>query len=222
MSINPAVRTGRALILAGIPVVMAFLAGMAASLAIGDGAYPSPFTEQDTILDWLANNADAARIMSLTQLISALALLVFGSRLAESLRRRGTDTHAAIVQSAGVLSAAMLAVSALLEWVAVRPDVLASGSAARLVHDLSFLTGGPAHVAALGLMIGAASIGLSGAIPRWLTVFGAILGAIGILSVASLMSESAAYLLPIARFGGFVWIVASTLVLLKRDRPAVI
>ncbi|GLZ81111.1 hypothetical protein Afil01_59180 [Actinorhabdospora filicis] len=215
-------RTGRSLILAGIPVVMAFLVGMIAALAIGDGAYPSPFLDQDVILDWLSKNSDAAQIMSLTQLISALALLVFSARLAESLRQRDNVAHAAIVQSAGAVSSLMLAMSALLEWVAVRPDVLTSAPAARLVHDLSFLTGGPGHVAALGLMIGTAALGLakSRTIPSWLTVLGAIVGVAGILSVASLMTETAAYLLPIARFPGFIWIVGATVVLLKRDKVA--
>lgn len=211
-------RTGRTLILAGIPTVMAFVVGMVAALAVGDGAYPSPYLDQDVILGWLSKNAGAAQIMSLTQLISALALLVFSARVAESLRQRDAVAHAAIAQSAGVVSAAMLAVSALLEWAAVRPDILASAPAARVVHDLSFLTGGPAHVAALGLFIGTASLGLGAVLPRWLTILGTIVGAAGVLSVATLMTETAAYLLPIARFPGFVWIVGTTLVLLNRDR----
>ncbi|GIG68474.1 hypothetical protein [Phytomonospora endophytica] len=120
-------RNGRVLIYAGLPVVGAFAAGLVGAVLIGDGTYPSPFAAQDEIIGWLSGNAPAARLMSVTQLVSALALLVFGARLAESLRSRGSGAYAAVTQSAGVAAAVMLALSALLEWVAVRPDVLAAG-----------------------------------------------------------------------------------------------
>lgn len=213
---------GRALIYAGLPVVGAFVAGFAGALLIGEGTYPSPFGEQDQILAWLSGNAPAARLMSITQVVSALALLVFSSRLAESLRSRGSGVYASVTQSAGAAAAIMLAISAMLEWVAVRPDVLASAPAARLVHDLSFLTGGPGNVAATSLMIGAATLGLTGtgALPNWLRVLGLAVGVVGLASVTSLMSEPAAFLLPIGRFPGLVWIAATAVVLGAREKAA--
>jgi hypothetical protein len=48
-------------------------------------------------------------------------------------------------------------------------------------------------------------------------------GAVGLASVASLMSEPAAFLLPIARFPGLVWIAATAVVLGAREgRRAVV
>jgi len=217
-------RNGRALIYAGLPVVGAFVAGFVGAHLIGEGTYPSPFGEQDEILNWLSGNAPAARLMSITQVVSSLALLVFSARLAESLRSRGSGVYAAVTQSAGAAAAMMLAVSAMLEWVAVRPDVLASAPAARLVHDLSFLTGGPGNVAASSLMIGAATLGFAATstLPRWLHVLGTAVGVVGLVSVTSLMSETAAFLLPIARFPGLVWIAATAVVLGTREAAAAV
>jgi hypothetical protein len=59
---------------------------------------------------------------------------------------------------------------------------------------------------------------LVGLIPRWLAFAGLILAAIAELSTLTLLLDGAAFLLPIARFLGFAWLIAVGF-LLPQTRP---
>ncbi len=78
------------------------------------------------------------------------------------------------------------------------------------MRDLVFVTGGVGHVAPLGLLVaGIAVPSLVGRLlPRWLAWLGIGLALIAELSTLSLLTPAAMVALPIARFGGFAWLIA--------------
>jgi hypothetical protein len=90
----------------------------------------------------------------------------------------------------------------------------------RATFDLAFLTGGPAHVLWLAPFIGASSVAAltTPIFPRRVAWLGVAAATVSLLSVASLILEQAQYLLPIGRFGGFIWIIAVS-VALARGQP---
>jgi hypothetical protein len=55
-------------------------------------------------------------------------------------------------------------------------------------------------------------------LPRWLVWFGIFVAAAGELSTLSLVSYAANFAIPIARFGGFIWLVAVAAKLPKTPR----
>jgi hypothetical protein len=59
--------------------------------------------------------------------------------------------------------------------------------------------------------------GLTRRLPRWLMWFGIALGVVAELSALSLLVDVAAFLLPLARFPGFAWLMCVSL-LLPRSR----
>ena len=83
------------------------------------------------------------------------------------------------------------------------------------LRNLNFLSGGAAHVASLGLFVGAASIAASRAraLPRWILWLGILAAALSILSLVSLVWFPATILLPLGRLLAFVWSIAVGLVL---------
>jgi hypothetical protein len=91
---------------------------------------------------------------------------------------------------------------------------------ARLLQLLAFATGGPGHVVPLGLLLAGASItgGLTRRLPRWLMWFGIVLAAFAELSTLTLILEPAVFLLPLARFPAFIWIICVA-ALLPSQRP---
>ena len=204
--------------LLGMATVPLFMMGVGVSTLMAGSTYPSPFTAQDDIVAWMAANQAATVVMAVTQVLSALALLVFASNLASVVRAKSSDATARLVSGAGTLAAGFLVLSAMFSWVAARPEVVASPVAVRLVHDLSFLAGGPANVVAFGVMAGAASLALVRTLPRGIAVLGMAAGAVSVLSVASLASEAAAYLLPIGRFPAFAWLALTALALSRRTK----
>ena len=74
-----------------------------------------------------------------------------------------------------------------------------------------FLTGGPAHVVTLGLLVaGMAVPGLIlGLMPRPLAVAGLVIAVLAELTTLVLVWTELGFLLPIARLGALIWLVAA-------------
>jgi hypothetical protein len=99
----------------------------------------------------------------------------------------------------------------LYSWILSVPDVVSASAA--LVHALyflSFLFGGVAFAVGFGLLAAGVSITsyFRHLLPVWLVAFGLAIAVAGELSSLSLIWYPASFLLPIARFGGFVWLLA--------------
>lgn len=88
------------------------------------------------------------------------------------------------------------------------PEVLTQPAPFLALHDLVFLTGGPGHIVPFGPL------------PRWLAVAGLVLAVVAEASTLTLLGDAAAYLLPIARFGGLAWLIAAGVLLPPRRLPA--
>jgi hypothetical protein len=90
----------------------------------------------------------------------------------------------------------------------------------RALHDLSFLTGGVAHVVFLGLLIAGIAVPglLLGLLPRAVAIAGLAIAVVAEVAVVSLLWDGAAVLLPVARFPGLMWLVLAGL-WLPRRRP---
>jgi hypothetical protein len=88
------------------------------------------------------------------------------------------------------------------------------------VADLTFASGGPAHVVFLGLLLGGVAVPglLLGLLPRPLAVAGLVLAVLAELTFLTLVWSALTPLLPVARFAGLAWLIAAGFLLPKR-RP---
>jgi hypothetical protein len=98
----------------------------------------------------------------------------------------------------------------LLTWVLSVPDVTASVATLRAIHFLSFLSGGVAFSVGFGLLAAGVSVTslFAKLLPRWIVVLGLVIAIAGEFSTFSLLARPATILLPITRFGGFIWLLA--------------
>jgi hypothetical protein len=121
-----------------------------------------------------------------------------------------TAPGATIALAGGVAAAALLALSGLLQWSLGRPAVRTAEPLVRALHDLSFLTGGPAHVVFLGLLVAGVAVPglLLGLLPRTLAVAGLVIAAIAELATLALVWPQLSVLIPVARFPGLLWLIA--------------
>jgi hypothetical protein len=104
-----------------------------------------------------------------------------------------------------------------------QPGVADSAATVRALHLFAFATGGPGHVVPLGLLLAGVAVpaGLMRFLPRWTMTFGLVVAGIAELSTLSLLVPAAAFLLPIARFPAFIWILtAGALLPQSRRRSA--
>jgi hypothetical protein len=209
-------------LLAGVHTAL-FLAGIAVTVAAASGGpFPTPFASEDLARAFFSGHAGAVRWVAFLQFGSAIPLGLFTATVVSRLRFLGITAAGVFISLFGGLAASFfLALSALAQWVLTQPGVVDS-EAFRVLHLLMFATGGPGFVVPFGLLMAGVSItaGITRWIPKWLMAFGVVLAVIAELSSLTLVWPPAAYLLPVARFGGLVWLLCVGVLLPKTRRQA--
>lgn len=197
------------------------LAGVAGGAALAGQTFPSPYADPELIRAYFATAAAATTIGGTAVFASAVPLSIYAATVHARLRRLGvTAPGATIALAGGLVAAALLALSGLLQWTLGRPAVLAAEPVVRALHDLSFLTGGPAHVVFLGLLVAGVAVPglLLGLLPRTLAAIGLVIAAVAELSTLALLWPELSILIPLGRFPALVWLVVVGF-LLPRERP---
>jgi hypothetical protein len=194
-----------------------FVGGLAVATALAGGdTFPSPFGSAATAASYFRDHRDAVRVSAFTQFGAAVPLAIYAATVSTRLRNsriRVPGTTIALV--GGVLAAAMLALSGLLCWVLSRVEVTGSTGAFRVLHDLSFATGGVAHVVFLGLLVAGIAVPglLANLLPRPLAWTGLVIAVMAELASLALLVDGVAILVPIGRFTTLGWLVVVGFVL---------
>jgi hypothetical protein len=207
---------------AGIGFVAVFLIGLIISSALTTGRWPMPGASADAVLAFFLANPQAIAVTAFTQVLAAIPLAVFSS----GLSRTFGGMPAPQLTVAGALAAGTLLVSGALSGALTNPAVAGQPALAAVLAYLTFLVGGPVHVVALALLLGTTAVAgrLSGRLPGWLTTFGFVVAALGVLSSVNLLMPAppplaVAVFIPAGRFLGFAFIVAAVFAL-RRNRAA--
>ncbi|HEY0454000.1 hypothetical protein [Actinophytocola sp.] len=200
-------------VLTGVVFVLLWLAGTFVPGA-SDVAFPRPTDDMETVRRSIEASASTLEKGAGLQILAGIALLWFAATFAGYLRRRGANAE--LVLAGGVTAAATLLFSAAGN-VAMGTDLATNAVSAQLLYQLSFWTGGPIHVAALGTMIAAGA--LASGLPKWVTVPGIVIGGLGMLASFSALVSQMTLFTPIGRFLGFFWILVATIMIAAR-RPA--
>jgi hypothetical protein len=205
----------------GVVFTALFLIGLILATALAGRTYPSPFVPDDVVLRYFADQHTAVRISGFFQFAAAVPLSIYAATASARLHNLGVRAPGAtIALVGGVIAAAMQALSGLVSWALAQPAVSGDGTLVRALNYLGFAVGGPATVVFLGLLLAGVAVPglLVGLLPRWLALAGLVLAAIAELSTLTLLLDGAAFLLPIARFLGFAWLIAVGF-LLPQSRP---
>jgi len=211
---------GPSLVVLALVSVALMLLALAVSAALG-GVIPSPFGDPAGIEHYFRTQSDAVRATGVLLFGSSVPLAIYAATASARLRQLGvTAPGATIALVGGVLAAGTLALSGLLEWTLSRPAVRVDGALVRALHDLAFLTGGPAHVVFLGLLVAGVAVPglLLGLLPRPLAVTGLVIAVLAELAFLLLIWPGASPALPLVRFGALGWLIAAGLQLPHR-RP---
>ena len=200
--------------LVGLAVVstVLFLAGLIVSTAIAGRTYPSPFASASSIVEYFRAHRDAVRVGAFFQFVSAVPLLIYAATASARLRNLGIRAPGATIALAGgVASAAFLSLSALTSWTLSQAAVTTVNPVVRALHGLAFATGGPGFAVPFGLLIAGMAVpaAFGRLLPNWLWTAGLAIALVAELSTLALLLDGAAFLLPIARFGGLLWLVVA-------------
>ena len=173
---------------------------------------PLPYGADSAIQAYVRAEPVAVQVIAVAVFASSVPLAIYAATASARLRQLGvTAPGATIALAGGILAAGALGLSGLVAWTLSRPEVSADESPVRVLYYLVFLTGGPAHVVTLGLLVaGMAVPGLIlGLLPRPLAVAGLVIAVLAELTTLVLVWTELGFLLPIARLGALIWLVAA-------------
>jgi hypothetical protein len=194
-----------------------FAASLVATNVLSGSHFPSPFQPAEESLAYFREHGKAVGLGAFLQFGAAIPLGIFTATVASRLRFLGVEAAGVFIALFGGFAAAgSLAWSALVRWVLAQPDT-AGGH--RVLHLLAFAFGGPGYIVPFGLLVAGVAVtsGLHRLVPKWLMWTGVALALVAELSALSLPFSRVAYLLPLARFPGFLWLIAVG-ILLPRAR----
>ena len=213
MAINEARHRGPHLGAVSLVYTLLFLASLVVTGIMTRGGHiPSPFQAADQSQTFFLQNSAAMRMSAFLQFGAAIPLGIFTATVVSRLQFLGMNVAGVFISLFGGSAASVfIAISASLQWVLSQPGVALNTTATRVLHLASFISGGPGVVVPLGLLVAGISVisAFTRFLPRWLVVLGFIVAVAAELSSLSLVSTAFIYLLPVARFLGFVWIIAT-------------
>jgi hypothetical protein len=122
----------------------------------------------------------------------------------------------------GLLTTVNMVVGCMIAWTMVFPGVAADEGVLRALYYMGFALGGVGYSVPMGLLIAGIAVpsGYMRLLPRWMLVFGFILGVIGETSCLALLSPAMTALIPLTRFPGFIWLMIAGFMLASTGSPA--
>jgi hypothetical protein len=174
--------------------------------------YPSPFWPSSRIERFFAENSAAVRALGTVHTLIALSLLSFGTSATGLLREDAGESVPFFWAALGgvIVASAFFMLSAILVWALSRPAIAESPPLLRTVHDLAYLAGGPAHVLAVAVFLGANSFAIfaTDVLPDWIAWLGIVGAGASGLAVVTMLWQPAAWMLPLARVLLAAWILS--------------
>jgi hypothetical protein len=208
---DPARHRGPSLLAVAITYAVLFVASLVVSGAMAGGQhFPSPFQPAEQSSRFFAEHAKAVQVMAFLQFGAAVPLGIFAATASSRVQFLGMKVAGINIAFFGGIGAFFaLTLSSWGEWILSQPGLLESAATVRAFHLLCFTAGGPGYVVPFGLLVAGISLvaGLQQFIPRWLMTFGLATAVVAELSTLVLIIPAAGYLLPLARFPGFVWMI---------------
>lgn len=182
-----------------------------------------PTDDAASVLAILQTDQVAATVSAMLLVASAAPLAVWTAAVNHRLRSLvGSVAAPSIAMVGGVLAAGSLAASGLTAWTAAQAAGLGDAAIVRGMSTLSFGFGGAGFALGSALLIAGVAVPslILRLTPRWLAIAGLVVAAAGAVSVLSLLVPALGVLLPIARFGGLLFLLAAsaTLPISRRAR----
>src|SRR5436305_1547246 len=194
---------------------LAYGALVIATVAVSAGR-PRPGTSAAATLSYAQAHTGLLHVAAVLIFGAAMPLAIWAATIYRRLRTLGVTAPGAVIGLAGgILAAASLAVSGLVTWVAADTAHIVSPALAKVLSDLSFAAGAAGFVVPFALLVAGVAVPslILRLTPRPLAWFGLVVAAIGMVSTLTLLTSALDLTLPIRRFGGLIFIVATSVLL---------
>lgn len=174
--------------------------------------FPGPWESGETITAYFQGQSRSVLMCAFLHFGSAIPLGLLTATMVSRLRFLGIKAAGAhIALFGGLMTAFDQGISSLVLWVMAYPGIAHDASIIRALYYVVYAVGGVGYSVPLGLLIAGISVsaGIMKLLPRWLVALGILLAICGELSWFSLLSLRVLFLIPLTRFPGFLWLIAT-------------
>jgi hypothetical protein len=180
--------------------------------------WPGPWEPASIIVSYFQNYGSRVLFCIVFQLSAFLCFGLFAMTIVSRLRFLGaksTGTYIALLGSILVLADAFAGTMAM--WTMLHPGVIENTPTLLALYYLAYALGGPGFSIPMGLFLAGLSItaGFARLLPRWFVVIGILLALVGESSLLHLVYPKLLFLVPLTRFPGFIWLIATGFLLPK-------
>lgn len=193
-----------------IVYMVLFITGLSFVSSFAPPYFPKPSGSNATIVHYFQSHSHDVLMCAFFQFCSAIPLGIFTAAVVSKLHLLGSDAAGNnIALFGGFLNAFSLALSSMILWVMAFPGIAADENVIPTLYYLMFVIGGVGYSVPLGLLIAGIAVPslFMKVLPKWLTVSGFAIAAIGLLSSFYLIYPAFLYLIPLTRFPGFIWLI---------------
>lgn len=185
--------------------------------------FPGLNAPTETVVAYFSTHAFPVLVCAFLQVGAAIPFGIFAATVVSRLRFHGVRAAGAWIALFGGLMAAIDELnSGAVIAVMAKPLVAQTPALLQAFHYLSVALGGPGFTMPFGLLMAGVSItaGAMKLLPKWLVGLGLVLAVVGELSWFSMVVPAAGILIPLARWPGFIWLIAVGFTLPKNLRQA--
>jgi hypothetical protein len=203
--------------------VLAYGALMVAAVILSARS-PQPSASAVSVLAYDRTHHGALELAGCLGFAASLPLAIWTATVYRRLRTSlGVAAPGAVIGLAGgLLAAASLGLSGLVNWTSSQATAGGDPALARALADLSFAIGSAGFVAPLGLLIAGIAVPalILHLLPRPLAWAGLVIAAVSELSAFALLTSALDFTFPAGRFLGLAWLIATSITLPARRRQA--
>ncbi len=186
--------------------------------------FPPPTAPSADIERYFVIRGPQALMCAFFQFGSAIAAGIFTAAATSRLQFLGVRAAGVdIARFGGWMTAIMIALSASLQWTMAQPAVARDPGVIEALYFAAFATGGVGFSVPFGLLIAGILVPcyFTKLLPRWFVIVGFVIALCAELSWLQMVYPQLLLLIPLARFPGFVWIIAAGLLLpARRNLPS--
>lgn len=186
------------------------VAGIAVAGGMSGGdALASPYAHD--IVGRIAGNHDALRVLAFFQFGAAVPLGILTATLYARQVRFGIRVPGPVISLVGgIVATTSLLSAAFVTFVESRPEVTGDVALTHALAFLAFAAGGPGYAVGIGLLVAGVAVPalILRLVPRPLAALGLLIALLSELCWFGLLAEPMQYLVPVARFGGGLWLIA--------------
>jgi len=195
-----------------------FNAGLCAVSAFGtpfgvkQPYWPGPWEPSSVIVSYFQTHSTAALICTFLQLGALIPLGIFTASVVSRLRFLGIGAAGPnIALFGGFMTVFDGAAAGFTIWAMIHPGVTQDVALTTALYYLSYAFGGPGFSVPMGLLMAGVCVpaALRKLLPKWIVAFGLLLAIAGELSWFNLVFPKTLFLIPLVRFPGFIWLIAT-------------